>query len=79
MELLQKIIAGIESAKSDVLKKVVQDIEGRPAEISDGENLILARYTFFKSPHRQMVIYKDVHVGDIDIDMDKQVVRFTPK
>jgi hypothetical protein len=79
MGILEKIIAVIESAKSDVLKKVVEDIEGRPADVSDFENIVLARYSFLKSPNRQMVVYKDVHVGYIDIDMVERCVIFTPK
>jgi len=76
--ILRSVISGINAAKENILRQIVEQIEGRPAELLDAKNFILARYSSFKSPDMQMVIYKNVHVGNIDVNMIERTVTFTP-
>jgi len=76
--ILRSVISGINAAKENILRQIVEQIEGRPAELLDAKNFILARYSSFKSHDMQMVIYKNVHVGNIDVNMIERTVTFTP-
>ena len=47
MQIVNKIIADINAAKENIIRDVIEKIEGRPAKLSDAENIILASC----SPH----------------------------
>lgn len=78
MQIVDKIIADINAAKESIIRGLIEKIEGRPADFSDAENIILASYPPHISPYKQMVIYRDVHIGVMDVDLVEQVVTFTP-
>ena len=78
MKIADKIIADINAAKENTLRGVIEKIEGRPAELSDAENIILASFPPHISPYKQMVIYRDIQIGVMDVDMVGMVVTFTP-
>ena len=78
MQILDKIIADINTARENIIRGVIEKIEGRPAELSDAENLILASYPTHISSSKQMIIYRDIHIGFIDVDVVGQIVTFTP-
>lgn len=78
MQIVDKIIADINAAKEEIIRGVIEKIEGRPAELSDAENIILASYPPHISSSKQMVIYREIHIGVMDVDLVGQVVTFTP-
>lgn len=76
-KMLDNIIANINDIKGVILQHVIEQIEGRPAELSDAQNIVLATDISI-SPSMQMVVYRGVHIGNIDFNMIERNVTFTP-
>lgn len=68
------LLAQIHQAKHKVLLEIIEQFEGRPAIDSDAENLVLAT----DQGRKEWVIYRDIHVGFIEVDPSKMLVTFTP-
>lgn len=77
-EVLSNIIVDISSAKEQILRDLIEKIEGRPAVSSDTENIIIASYPRSLNNNRERILYKDIQLGDIEVDVNEMVVRFIP-
>lgn len=78
---LEEAIRNVQSAKDEILRNLIEKIEGRAAILSDADNLTLISYQIdisFLIITKQQVIYKGVTLGDIEISMRDMVVRFIP-
>lgn len=78
MQLINNVIADINSTKEKILRELIEKIEGRPFTLQDVENLILAKHPPHPKRTRERVIYRDVQLGDIEVDIEDMVVRFIP-
>lgn len=78
MELINNVIADINTAKEKILLELIEKIEGRKPVLQDAENLILAKHPPHISNTRERVIYRNVQLGDIEVDTSEMVVRFIP-
>lgn len=78
MQLIYNVIADINGAKEKILRELIEKVEGRPAILQDAKNLVLASFPPHFDAHRERVIYRDVQLGDIQVDMVGMVVRFIP-
>jgi hypothetical protein len=78
MEIVNIVICGIYAAKESILRGLIEKIEGRPAVLSDAENFVLVKYPPYFCENRERVIYRDIHLGDIEVDMAEKFVKFIP-
>lgn len=78
MQLINNVIADINGAKEKILRDLIEKIEGRPATLQDAENLIIARHPPHLKHTRERIIYRDIQLGDIEVDIEDMVVRFIP-
>lgn len=63
--LLNSILPQINAAKEQILRGIVEKIEGRPAEIEDGARFILKKASSW--PDLSLVYYKGVYMGEMAI------------
>jgi hypothetical protein len=75
-EVEDYFVFNINETKEKVLRELIEKIEGRPAELSDAKNITLGSYP--SEFYRQMVIYKDVHIGYLEMDMGNMSINFIP-
>ena len=76
--IFKHIIEDISSAKEQILCELIEKIEGRPAVSTDAKNLIIAIYSPNLKNSRERIIYKNIQLGDIEVDTEQMVVRFIP-
>jgi len=78
MEIVNIVIADINQIKENILRDLIEKIEGRPAELADAKNLALITYPHNFLKDRQRVVYLDIELGDLEVDMIEMVVKFIP-
>jgi hypothetical protein len=78
MQLINNVLVYIAGAKEKIIRELIEKVECRPATLQDAENVILVTHSLSLDAHRQRVIYRDIQLGDIEVDMVGMVVRFIP-
>lgn len=78
MQLINNAIADITAAKEKILNELIEKIEGRPVILRDVENLIIATRPSHFNTILERVIYRDIELVDIEVDMVAMTVQFIP-
>jgi len=77
-KMIDEAFSRIIEAKETILRQVIEKIEGRPAELSDAKNINLASVMECHPYNRQLVIYRGVHIGYIEVNLIEMFIEFVP-
>lgn len=75
MNIINHIISDISTAKEKIIKDLIHQVEGRPYVLDDAKNIIVAQQIGFM---KELIIYKNIQLGYIEVDMKEMAVKFTP-